>query len=83
MKTKLNLTIDPNILQKARKLSKREHVSLSALFEKLILMHALKESSDHDDNDWLAEFHRRNEKKLDQITDQDVKLWISERGKKI
>jgi hypothetical protein len=38
MKTKLTLSISADILEKARRLSRKRHTTLSAIFEKTILL---------------------------------------------
>ena len=82
MKRKLNLTVDPKVLKRAREVSQVEGVSISRLFEKMIILYYQPET-DKEKKDWLDQYYARNEKKLSRLDTDQIDNWLSKRGDKI
>ncbi|MBI2603220.1 MAG: hypothetical protein HYW48_09195 [Deltaproteobacteria bacterium] len=78
MKRKLNLTVSPELLDVARKISLQRNLSISQMFEQWLMTLQEKELGDS----WLDKFHQRNKRHLDKLTDEDVAKLRERRGER-
>lgn len=76
MKKKLNLTISPEILEVARKISLQRNLSISQMFEQWLKSLQEEELGES----WIDTFHHRNRRYLDKLTDEDVVKLKAKRG---
>lgn len=88
MKTKINLTIDANLIQIAKNFAKNKKISLSALVENL-LQRTIQESQaelphtkNNQLNDSLESFHTRNRIYQNEVPENFEDTKLSERYKK-
>lgn len=77
MKRKLNLTVDPALIELARRIGLQKNLSISQMFEQFVrdLMVEQEES-------FIDRFHRANKRYVDQLTDKDVEEIKAKRGQK-
>lgn len=77
MKQKLNLTIEQELVEFARRIGLERHLSISQMFEQWIK--SLKEEGT---GSFIERFHKKNRFLLDRLSDEDVENLKVERVRK-
>lgn len=78
MKKRLNITIDPKLINKGKRIAKKRKVSLSELIERFLVE---LDNPSSDKKHWSVDF--RNKYKVDniKITDDEITTALKERSK--
>jgi len=79
MKKSLNLTIDSEIISKAKKIASNQNTSLSSLIEENLKQ--LNNISSDMINELFNNFHKKYSKKSKEPSDVQIKKWLDERKK--
>ena len=77
MKRKLNLTVEPALIELARKISSQKQLSISQLFEQFLKQLMLEQKGS-----FIDRFHNKNARYLDKLSDEDVEKIKSGRGER-
>lgn len=64
MKKKLNLTVDPELIERAKKIGERQRKSLSQIFEELLRPYC----DENGVTSWLDDFHEKYKDNLNTLT---------------
>jgi len=78
MKKKINLTIEPELIELAKKISAKKKVSISRLFELWLESYKKDEAGEH----WLDDFRHKYKDKMNQFTDEEQERAKQDRGRK-
>ena len=78
MKKKLNLTVDPELIERAKKICERERKSLSQIFEELLRPYC----EENGVTSWLDDFHKKYEDSLNTLTPEQEEKLKQKRGEK-